>query len=34
VLSSVFALALFATIALISGLAQYQIQSLRRRFLR
>ncbi len=34
VLSSVFALALFATIALISGLAQYQIQSLLRRFLR
>ena len=34
VLSSVFALALFATIALISGLAQYQIQSLRRRFRR
>ena len=34
VLSSVFALALFATIALISGLAQYQIQSLLRRLRR
>jgi hypothetical protein len=34
VLSSVFALALFATIALISGLAQYQIQSLLRRIRR
>lgn len=34
VLSSVFALLLWATIALISGLAQYQVQSLRRRLLR
>jgi hypothetical protein len=34
VLSGAFALLLWAVIALISGLAQYQVQSLRRRFLR
>jgi hypothetical protein len=34
VLSSVFALLLWVVIVLISGLAQYQVQSLRRRFLR
>jgi hypothetical protein len=34
VLSGAFALLVWATIALISGLAQYQVQSMRRRFMR